>query len=181
MSTKSCIDNVLTFMSHAVPFTPSQGVLSPTPSNMAALWYQHQQAYMAESPSYHQHYPGTPLYSVPVRPAAWPTVSIPNPILQPLINLNATYDFVDKMSDAIATPFGTSLRSHLEDMRLLSFIDAPRESVPRPDMNLHTNAIACLFSGRSCRGLSAWGRCSHGRKPCTRRLPRRCMPSPTPT
>lgn len=67
----------------AVPFTPSQGVLSPTPSNMAALWYQHQHAYMTDSPNYHR-YPGTPVYTVPVGPAAWPSVSI-------LISANAAH------------------------------------------------------------------------------------------
>ncbi len=40
---------------------------------MATLWYQHQHTYM-ESPSYHQHYPHTPMYPVPMSPAAWPQV-----------------------------------------------------------------------------------------------------------
>ena len=72
MSSNLHLDILATWCS--VPFTPSQGVLSPTPSNMATLWYQHQHTYI-ESPSYHQHYPHTSMYPVQMSPRAWPQVS----------------------------------------------------------------------------------------------------------
>ncbi|BDA45709.1 hypothetical protein COCOBI_07-4960 [Coccomyxa sp. Obi] len=81
----------------AVPFTPSQGVLSPTPSNMATLWYQHQHTYM-ESPNYHQHYPHTPMYPVPLSPAAWPQV------VQRSVSLGAMPQWPPTMQSAPVSP-----------------------------------------------------------------------------